>query len=130
MPLEKISGEGGIARERVVAGVRRKVGEKVWIIREPFVGNAPGNDRRFGVGIVVGNILVTSLSLINLKISMRTTALLGIVEFLIFLVLSIVLLTHSHTGFQPSFFTPAASADGYGGLLFAFVFDHLVSRFV
>src|ERR1700722_14321305 len=44
MPLQKISGEGRIARQRIVAGVGRKIPENVWIIREPFVSNASAHD--------------------------------------------------------------------------------------
>jgi hypothetical protein len=36
VPLEKLGSEPGIARQRVVAGVCRKIGEQVWIVRKPF----------------------------------------------------------------------------------------------
>src|ERR1700722_1695876 len=54
MPLEKIRGEGRIARQRVVARVGRKIAEKIRIIREPFVSNASANDRRSRVVLVIG----------------------------------------------------------------------------
>src|SRR5579859_1921165 len=54
VPLEKISGEGWIAGERVVAGVRRQISEEIRIIGEPLVRDAAPHDRRSRVVLVVG----------------------------------------------------------------------------
>ena len=95
------------------------------LVLEPFSEAYCGYRIPWWVGVVVGNFLVTGLSLFNAKTSVRVTGLLGVVEFLVFLVLSVVLLAHGHQGFQFQYFTPQASADGYGGLLFAFIFGFL-----
>ena len=45
MPPEKVCREGGIARERIVAGVCRKIGEQIGVVREPAICNSAANDR-------------------------------------------------------------------------------------
>lgn len=66
------------------------------------------------------------MSLSNIKSSIRVTAILGAIEFLIILALGIFALAKTDTVIHPEYFNPANSADGMGGLLFAFIFGFLV----
>ena len=68
------------------------------------------------------NLVVLALALINVRNSIRTTAVLGIIEFLIIALLGLLLVSKGEPGFHPEYFTPAASADGWGGLTFALHF--------
>jgi amino acid transporter len=68
---------------------------------------------------------VTGLCLINVKRSIFITGILAAVEVIIFTLLGILLLHNSANPVQPHYFLPSTSADGFGGLLFAFIFGFL-----
>ena len=92
------------------------------LILEPFSQAHLGYKIPWWVAIVVGNSIIMLCSLTNIKGAMRVTTILGIVEVIIFLVFGGILLVQADAPFQPQYFAPGNSADGIGGLLFAFIF--------
>lgn len=95
------------------------------LIFEPFSKAYWGFTIPWWIVVIVGNLIITFFSLAHIKSSMRTAAILGMVEFIVFLVLGALLILKSDHPFQPQSFALSSSADGIGGLLFAFIFGFM-----
>ncbi|HEY1096931.1 MAG TPA: APC family permease [Alphaproteobacteria bacterium] len=95
------------------------------LIFQPFIATYLHVDLPWWSVVLIGSIIVTLLSFTDIKSSIKITGLLGLVEFIILLALGISLIWQSNEPFHPEFFLPSSSADGTGGLIFAFVFGFL-----
>lgn len=95
------------------------------LVLEPFSTAYLGVTIPWWVSLIAGNLLVTFFALKKMKNSIRITAVLGLMEFFIMLALGVLLLVKSDHHFHPEYFTPSMSADGTGGLMFAFIFSFL-----
>lgn len=92
------------------------------LVLEPFSDSYLGIHIPWWITVILGNVVILFVSLTNIRNSIRTTAILGLIELIVVFALGVLLIIRSDAPFQPNLFLPSASADGMGGLLFAFVF--------
>ena len=54
MPLQKVAGELGISRKRIVAGVGRKISKQIGVISQQFIGDAAPRNWTRGIRRLIG----------------------------------------------------------------------------
>ncbi len=91
------------------------------LILEPFSATL-GFHVPWWICVLAGNAVVTLLALANVKNTIRVTAVLCAVEFLVMLAFGVSLFVQAGGVPDIRAFTPAPGAEGGGGLLFATIF--------